>query len=384
MKKKVLFLIHAFLLALVCYAQSTDGGVTRTEHFEVSGDDNASLAGQLEGRFEVYNRLFHFDPSAAALPLKVVSIADTDTYNQYVSSRAGSAAPGAVYLHYAQSGRRELVINRGSAGESRALPYQAFMQFFRAFVSQPPEWMREGFGAFFATLRQDDDTRQLAYEENLAWLDTVKNMKDRPPPEAILAGERAGKTTSAADFQALSWSLVSFLLNSGNEEYLRSLTDSFMTLSNSATSAQNTEAVQKRILLGGGAEALAKGYQNYLESRKTFNELTAQGELAYAAGDRTGAELAFRAACLLKPAHFVPFYYLGLIAYNAGNFTLAEQYYRVSLQNGADSGLVLYALGLNSAAAGRNAEAADYLRQAAEASPDRYKTKAEQIIARLK
>lgn len=384
MKKLVLALLCA--AAAVCYAQSEEdaalpggGDLARTAHFAVSGDDRDSIAKQMEERFDVYNRLFRFDPAAAALPLAVRSIADTDTYNQYVSSKAGTVTPGAVYLHYAQSGKRELVINRGSAGEGPALPYQAFMQFFRAFVSQPPEWMREGFAVFFSTLGSNAEG-QLTYEENLAWLDTVKNMKDRPAPDAILGGDASG----TGDFQALAWSLVSFLLNSGSEDYLRSLTDSFVTLSNTAAAAQNTEAVMKRILLGSSAENLAKDYQSYLDSRKTFNELIAQGEKAYALGDKAGAELAFRGALQLKPAHFVPFYYLGLLAYGESNFTLAGQYYRTSLQNGADSALVLYALGLNSAAAGKGAEAADYLRQAAQAAPDRYKDKAEQIIARLK
>jgi tetratricopeptide (TPR) repeat protein len=239
--------------------------------------------------------------------------------------------------------------------------------------------MREGFAVFFSTLASDAEGR-LTYEENLAWLDTVKNMKDRPSPITILGGDAADSN----NFQALAWSLVSFLLGSGSEDYLRSLTDSFMTLSNNATSRENTEAVMKRILLGSSAETFEKKYQSYLDSRKTFGELLAQGESAYSSGDAAGAELAFRGAMQLKPSHFVPLYYLGLMAYDGNNFTLAEQYYRASLQNGADSALVLYALGLNAAAAGRNAEAADYLTQAAQAAPDRYREKAERIIARLK
>jgi tetratricopeptide (TPR) repeat protein len=363
--------------ANVVYAED---GVTRTEHFDIffDGGDAESVGAQMEARFGVYNRLFRFDPEQAALPLRVRAFTDTDAYNAYVESRLEMPALGAVYLHYPQTEKRELVINCGSAEEKSALPYQAFVHFFRAFVAQPPAWMREGFAVFFSTLIFTGEGR-LAYEENLAWLETVKTMRNRPAIEEILlADDPAG-----ADFQALAWSLVSFFINSGKEEYSRALTDSFMALSNANTGAQNAQAVMKRIMLGNSADDLAKDYENYLDSRKTFAELIDGGQMAYNAGDRLGAELSFRSALEQKPGHFVPLYYLGLLAYEKNDFAAAELFYQASMRGGADQPLVLYALGINAAAAGKNAQAVDYLRQAATSAPERYRDKAEHIISRL-
>jgi hypothetical protein len=348
----------------------------RTEHFEIWAERPEETGREMEARFNIYNRLFRFDPAGAALPLKVRVFQDTGSYNQYVQGKTGIPSPGAVYLHYRNPGSRELVINRDADGAEKALPYQAFIQFFRAFIPQPPAWMQEGFAVFFSTLIFTGEGRPV-YEENLAWLETVKTLRNRPGPRDIVSGAGGG------DFPALAWSLVSFFLNSEKEPYLRSLTDSFMALSPAKTREENAEAVMKRIFLDIKAEDLAADYQRYLDSRKTFTSLAAEGQRAYAANDMTGAELLFRGALNQKPDHFVPYYYLGLIAYNGNRFAEAEQYYRGGLERGAEPALILYALGINAAAAGKNAEAADYLRQAAEAGPARYGQKTGALIPLL-
>ena len=351
----------------------------QTAHFEVwAGDGGAAAVGRgLEERFTVFNRLFRFDPALAALPLKVRVFQDSSSYNQYVQEKTGTISPGAVYLHYNRSENRELVIDLSSEDKESALSYQAFIQFFRAFIPQPPEWMREGFAVFFSTLTFTEE-KGLLHEENLAWLETVKTMRDRPHPQDILLAKSADE-----NFQALAWSLVSFFFNSEKAPYMRVLTDSFMAISPVKNAEENAQAVIKRIFLVSSPEDFARDYQRYLDSRKTFAELVAEGQKAYARGDKLGTELSFRGALVQKPDHFVPYYYLGLLAYNENNFELAEQYYRTSITKGAEPAMVLYALGINSAATGKNAEAADYLRQAAEANPEAYRKKAEALIVRL-
>jgi hypothetical protein len=361
----------------------------QAKHYEVSGDgdDTEALAREMESRFAVYNKLFRFDPALLKAPLKVRVIRDANAYDEYVSSRLGGSRGGAVYLHYNQADRRELVINRSGArsmggpdGE-KALPYQAFIQYLRAFIPNPPSWMREGFAIFFNTLLFSP-AGELVYEENLSWLQAAKNLGGKTPPlEAILLADQKG---FPENFQSLSWALVSFFLNSGNEDYFRSLVESFMVLSGTASAAENAEAAAKRIFLWSDGETMNRDYLSYLASRRTFAELMEEGQKAYAAKDPVSAELAFSTALDQQPAHYAPYYYLGLLAYEGNNFNEAEQLYLLSLQYGADRALVSYALGINAASAGRNKEAVDFLRQAAEAAPDRYGKKVGALILRLK
>jgi hypothetical protein len=353
-----------------------------TQYYEAAAgsDDAESVVRELESRFSVYNKLFRFDPSLIKSPLKVRVIRDTKAYDEYVSARLGGSLSGAVYLHYREPDRRELVINRFSIDEKKALPYQAFIQYLKAFIPDPPSWMKEGFASYFNTLLFSP-AGELVYEENLSWLPAAKNLGAKTPPEAILLADKQG---FPENFQSLSWALVSFFLNSGNEDYFRSLVESFMVLSSTASAAENAEAAAKRFFLWSDAETMKGDYLSYLASRKTFLELMEEGQKAYAAKDPAMAELAFSSALNQKPGHYAPYYYLGLIAYENNRFTEAEQLYLFSLQYGADRALVSYALGINAASAGRNKDAVDFLRQAAEAAPEKYREKAESLILRLK
>ncbi|MDR3144667.1 MAG: hypothetical protein LBU21_00160 [Treponema sp.] len=367
--------------------------------------DAAALVQELELRFNVFNRLFRFDPAALSSPLRVRAFRDKAAYDAYVSARLGRSWDGAMYLHYNQRERRELVIHRGSPEEGRMLSYQAFIQFLRGFIPNPPAWIREGFAVYFSTLgwkprnagypsipsesppenpplsAVSPPAGELTYEENLLWLDTVKNLGDAAPaPEAVFLADLQG--TLPDHFQATAWSLVSFFLNSGNDDYFRTLTEVFMVLSETADARENAEAVFRRIQRHDPA-VFAGDYRTYLASRKTFTELVREGQNAYALRDPAAAEQCFLDALNLKPAHYAPYYYLGLLAYEQQHYDLAENYYRSALQYGADEALVRYALGLNAYSAGRTIDARGYLEQAAAKSPERYRQKADDLIKRL-
>jgi tetratricopeptide (TPR) repeat protein len=353
--------------------------------FEVVSDggsyDAELLMRELELRFEVYNRLFRFNTTALPAPLKVRSIGNKGEYDRYVSERLGSARDGAVYLHYQQIDRRELVINRGSTDESRMLPHQAFIQYFRAFVSQPPTWMREGFAIYFNTLKFDKTARDLRYEENLAWLETVKNLGLRAPNlESVFLADIRGQPEY---FQPVSWAIVSFLLNAGGNEYFRTLTESFMLLSDQRSAGENSQSVLDRLLRWTNLEQMTADYNAYLNSRRTFAELVNAGQQAYSMDDYINATSYFEGAIYQKPTHYAPYYYLGLISYENHDFDNAEVYYRTALNYGADPALLNYALGVNAASAGRTADAINYLETAIAADPVRYRDKADAIITRL-
>ncbi|MCL2600612.1 MAG: tetratricopeptide repeat protein [Treponema sp.] len=373
-------------------AKETDGEysdtVVRTEHFEIHLDsgvcptDARTLALEMEGRFAAYNQIFRFDVRRLDGPLRVRAFGNRQRYESYVGSRlGGDVPPGAVYLHFAQTEMRELVIHLGS--EAEILPFQAFIQFLRAFIPNPPVWVRDGFAIHFATLDfvvDGEGKGTPVHRENLVWLDVIRGIPELPSPETIM------QTTSPAsvdNFPGLAWSLVSFFLNSGNDNYRRSLTESFMMLSYRNSTEENTAAMVSRIAMWNSMGDIARDHRIYLDSLSSFSELIAAGQYAYNAGRAADAEAAFRGALEIRPDHYAPWYYLGLLAYNDNNTEAAERYYRIALGFGADTASVLYALALNAAIAGRTAEAMELLRQASATAPDRFGERAEILIEQL-
>jgi tetratricopeptide (TPR) repeat protein len=388
MKKICLSLAIVYIAGTAGYAQSAEPAVLRTAHYEITAEGNARSAAdvlgrELELRFDTFNRLFRFDPAQLAAPLKVRVFIDRGLYDGYVSARLGQTRAGAVYFHYNQAERRELVVLRGSPEEASMLPHQAFVQFLRGFISNPPAWMREGFAIYFSGLKFDPAAAALSYEENLSWLETVKALgKTAPPVKTILEAD-ASVSSLPQNFQICSWALSSFFLNSGKGDYFRTLTDSFMVLSDGAAAVVNSDAVLRRMSRWTDFDVLERDYKSYLDSRKTFAELMDDGRGAYAARNPVTAEICFLSALEQRPRHYAPYYYLGLIYYEEKSYDMAEEYYRSSLEYGADEALVSYALGLNAASAGRNADAVSWLRKAAAADPARYQTRAEELIGRL-
>jgi tetratricopeptide (TPR) repeat protein len=386
MKGRALLFVPLFCLA-AALSLSAQTAEIKDDYYHIVSDgggaDASALLRELELRFEVYNRLFGFDTAALTAPLRVRAFRDEADYDAYIEARLGAVRRGAVYLHYSRPDRRELVVHRGSAGEAETLSHQAFVQFLRAFVSNPPAWMREGFAVFFSTLRFDGAAGALDYTENLAWLESVKGLGSAAPEvEAVLLADVRGMP---AHFQGPAWAVVSFLLNSEDALYTRILTEIFMTLAlmPDASGPATAEAVMRRISLRTDMESFRRDYAAYLASRKTFAELLKDGQDAYARKDAAAAALIFEEARGRNPAHYAPHYYLGLLFYEDRMYGPAEQHYRSALQYGADSALVNFALGLNAASAGRTSEAAGYLEQAALAAPDRYRRRADEIIARL-
>ena len=403
--KKAICSVTVFVVLLfsVSAQDRMSSGIAQvsSEHYQVLADngiDAALLSKELESRFALYNRIFHFSSQTVVFPLKVRAYKDKKAYDDYVSLRLNGTRAGAVYLHYNQAELRELVVHQGSADEERMFPHQAFIQYLRAFIPYPPAWLREGFAIYFNTLKFEAGTNttnsadlpgralaggRLAYEENLAWLELVKGLGSKAPSlEAILRADIDGIPNPTEYFPSLAWSLVSFFMNAEKDYYYtRILFESFMVLSSSSSAVANSEAMLNHILSWTDVDTLTQDYKTYIDSRKTFAELLTEGQQAYKNKDSSRAEAAFLSAHRQKPTHYAPYYYLGLLAYEAKDFEQAEQYYRSALQYGGSEGLVSYARGLNAIAAGRTAEAKAFLEQAA-ADPE-YKERAQALIARL-
>jgi hypothetical protein len=372
MKKMIFCLLFTASLG---FAQTPEI-IYRTAHYETFSDGEAIQTTQaLESFYTVFNRLFRFDIAPA---MKVRIISDTGEYNQYVITRAGSPHEGAVYLHYGEREKCELVIN-GANPAVNTFPQQALIQYFRSFISQPPAWMLEGFAIYFETLQFQNG--KLSFTENLSRLPAAKSI-NAAASESVQAASLQRillEGGSGSEFQAAAWSLVSFLM-SGSDDYHRSLTESFMLLSETGA-AQNADAAYRRILHGKDIESFTRDYRRYINERKTFSELVYDGQRAYSAGDSDLATISFLGAMELQD-NYLPYYYLGLISYEAGNYSRAENYFLAAIERGGDIGACLYALGVNAAAAGNSPAALGYLQRASQVSA-RYREKSENIISRL-
>jgi tetratricopeptide (TPR) repeat protein len=393
MKKFLTLAFYSALIAALAMPLAAQTNILRTAHYELVAEAGAesalsSLANELELRFDVYNQLFRFDPASLPESLKVRVFIDPASYDSYINDRIGTVSRGAVYLHYNNYERRELVILKGSPEEATMLAHQSFVQFLRGFIPNPPTWMREGFSIYFNSLSYDPEEQALQYEENMDWLETVKGLGNNLiyPREILMADAAvyggAALDRSSKNFQICSWAFVSFLLYSGN--HYRSLIESFMLLSPQNSAEENSMAVMDRFSLWTDFSAFDREYTAYIDSRKTFTELMENGRRYYDLGNAMMAELSFLAAQDQRPTHYAPYYYLGLIYYEEKIYEMAEEYYLLSLEYGADEALVSYALGVNAASAGRNNDAIIWLIRAASVDPARYSTRAEDLIQRLR
>ena len=360
-------------------AISVDGNYTVvSDHYhvesQISQEDAILLSQELESRFAVYNTLFRFVPNGVKTNLRVTAFGNKESYDAYIQAKLGASYPdGALYIHYSQENLRELLINRGTDSEALLLPNQAFIQYLRAFVSYPPEWFNKGFALYYYTLTFDpvnasSDTKTpgpLVFDENLSLLESVRTLINSTSSLKTLFLDNAPSSS-------LSWALVSFCLKSGNADYFRTLTESFIILDKDASTEANTEKVLERMLQYTNWDAFERDFKAYINSKKTFNELIEEGLASYNAHDFIRARNAFAAASGQQPAHYLPYYYLGLLSYDEKEFDKAKDYYEKSFDKseGSDSAIIALALGFNMAAAGRNSEAITWLQKASAKDPN--------------
>jgi len=392
MNKKLGF-VHVFaLLCIITVVAQTEekelaeaSGTYYKVYSEQGQEAALALAKEMDARFAVYNRLFRFPLGRLTQPLVVRSFVNKDTYDSYVSTKLGTTRNGAVYLHYNnRPDLNELVLLENSEEAKKVFPHQACIQFLRAFIPNPPTWLQEGLAIYFTTLGYDRSKGEATYEENLAWLDMVKGWGNTAPSLESVVMSDIQDPLPSPQIQGASWALISFLLNTDNEEYRRSLYEIFMVLSPTESREGNSTLALERIVPWIQIDEITKDYHNYIKERKTFSELVEAGREAYVAKDIAKAEVLFLSAMNLQPTHYAPHYYLGLLSYEQKKYDMAENYYRSALLYGADEALVNYALGLNAGAAGRKADAVQYLEKAAASAPERYKSKVQELLPRFK
>ncbi len=355
---------------------------------DISTDDATALATTLDGLFGVYNEYFRFDDSTLKSALTVRKFATKDAFDAYLRKVIGETKDDFVYLHYPTVERSELVVfAKDSADDFDAsLAHQAFVQFIKAFIAEPPLWIREGFAVFFERTRLDPKTGVVGYADNQAWLETVKLLQSQSRLYKItdLLVLSADDARAGLDvFYPQSWALVSFFMNSPDRRYNRFIWDAIAHLSPDGTLEQNQNTVRDFFLRWHSEQAAQADFVTFLDGQKTFAELVTSGVRAYGDKDLETAQKAFTQALAKNATSYIPPYYLGLIAYAKGDYVQADDYYKTALELGSDAPITNYALGINAYASRRFDEAKAYLQKASDGDPAKYQAKAGDIITRI-
>jgi tetratricopeptide (TPR) repeat protein len=394
MKKPILFLVVVGLLAGHAAAQSEDSFYeAESDHYmvrsEVSVSQAARTASKLEAMMELYNDYFHFDTDQLQQQLQVRIFADKSGFDQYLRRVLGETREDFVYLHYGQPAQNELVgYHRDNEQFDLSLTHQNFIQYFRAFVDNPPLWMREGFAVFFEQSEYDDEFEEVIYRENLSWLETLQGVVQNSPGDLIPISDMLSMTIDEARdridiFYPQAWGMVSFLVNSDHREVNRILWDSISALEEDASLSENVENIRNEVLKFVDVNRLTERFVSYVEDRKSFRGLVEQGMTQYENGEFGTAEETFVKATSLRDENYVPYYYLGLINYDRNNYQLADFYYRQALDRGAGEALTYYALGVNAYADRRFGEAQNFLQQTVDLDSETYGPRAENLLSRL-
>lgn len=394
MRRVALILAGLLVLSSIAAAQSGGRFEAQTEHYrvvsEVGRDHAERTAARLEATLGIFNDYFHFDLGELPAPMRVRIFASKAEFDSYLRSIIDETREDFIYLHYGDLARNELVgYFRDEPEYDYSLNHQAFIQYLRSFVGNPPLWLREGFAVYFEEIEYDPETGQAVYRENLAWLDTLKAIvsgeAERPgiPLEEMLRLDLASAREHIDVFYPQAWGMVSFLLNTDNRDVNRVLWDSLSALEPGAAMLENARAIEREAVRWVNEEQLVDDFLAYLDERRSFRGFVEDGMDLYENGEMEAAEEAFVKALNLRSDNYVPYYYLGLINYDGTNFSLADYYYRQALENGAEEALTYYALGVNAYADNRFEQATDYLERTIELDPEGYATQAEQLIARM-
>ncbi|MFW5827151.1 MAG: tetratricopeptide repeat protein, partial [Alkalispirochaeta sp.] len=271
---------------------------------------------------------------------------------------------------------------------NEAIVHHSFVQFLRAFIPNPPLWMREGFAVYFARTGYDPGFQQAVYRENLAWLATLKQMMsgDSPRPwipwDELLRMSADDVRETAESFYPQAWGLVSFLLHDQTPETNRLAWDSISAVQREHSLEENNQAVYERAFRWESAADLQARFQEYVNARRTFSEWVTTGMEWYDNGDRREAERAMVEALHLRQDHHVPYYYLGLIAYDRQDFETAASYYQQALEYTDSPGVVRYALAVNAVADDRPEEAREFLEAIPRDDPS-LNRQADELLRRL-
>jgi len=394
MRKSVIGLI-VLLAATLLYGQDAKAFTAETEHYRIVAESSQSAAEQLalemEACWKIYSDLFHFDGTQLTAKLKVRLFRDPDSFGKYLEKLLGQSRKDFVFIAYSDPEKSELLCHPKDAQGAfdSSLIHQGCIQYLKAFVANPPVWLREGVATYLEGYVYDAKAGTFAARPNMLWLDTLK---------ASIRGESAFRTIPLSDllvftremaqenldiFYPQAWGLIQFLANAPEKPYNRILWDSIGALDPKAGLEDNSQKIRKRVFGWITDSRMKADFERYILSLKTAADLVKDGMESYGKGDYAKAEEAFLASLQLESANNVAFYYLGLVAYNRKEYTRAEDYYMKAFELGTNASLINYALGVNAFANKKLDVATKYLSLAKTTDPANYGEKVDVLMKRI-
>ena len=389
-------LLTVFLVVLLPIFLSAEEPIVysaETEHYrvysELSQTHATATAEKVEALAGLFNGYFHFDMDTLSTRLQIRIFSTRTRFNDYLESVISQTRDNYVYLHYGNLEKCSLLGFSDPAGKlESSFVHQAFIQFLKAFVPDPPLWLREGFAACFETARYNGESSSLTFKENLSYLETFKALLAAPdrliPFSDMLTLDIETAREKIDVFYPEAWAMANFLLSSTDPVYSRALWDTLTTVRMRSSDNELAELLSGQVFSWLDDTQAQKDFAHYFDSRKSFNELVKDGIEHYGKAETDAAQESFRNAITLDESSYLPYYYLGLISYDTKDYPLAEFYYQTALQMGANSALLNYALGVNAYTAQRFDAAKVYLEKAKNDSSGDYRDKADELLKRLK
>ncbi|AHC14236.1 tetratricopeptide repeat protein [Salinispira pacifica] len=392
MKKSIFILLILLTAAGSVWAQ--ESFVSESDHYRVRSHISQNHADQAAERLEAYldlfNDYFHFELDSLDFKMKVQIFNGQSAYDRYLNRVIDETRNEFVYLHYSDVSRSELV-GALEDGEDldESFTHQAFIQFLRAFIDNPPLWLREGFAVYFEKARFNENFVAVNNRENLAWLETLKEIlfgsrsNEALTPEEILAIDVEGAKDRIEAFYPEAWGMINYLVNTDNRSHNRILWDAISAMDPRADLKTNSQRVYNSAFQWVNQEELQNSFLEYFQNKKTYRELIEEGIAEYESGNLDSSEENFLIAINRRDISHIPYYYLGLINYDRGNYTLAELNYRKALEKGSTAALTYYAMGVNAFADNRLEEAQEFLETTVQLDPSNYTQKVTRILERI-
>lgn len=392
--RKILLIALFVCVPLAIFAQDAAQFTAETDHYRVYAETSQAqaedVAHRMEAALALYNDIFHFDLSLLPTKLRVRLFQDLDSFNAYLDKVLSQKRTDFVFIAWSDPERSELLcFPKEDAAFTASLLHQGCIQFMKAFIDNPPVWLREGVATYLDASPWDAKTGAFTLKPNLAWLEGLKAMIRAETPNTLISFPdlltiTREKAQAQMDvFAPESWGLVQFLLNAPDRSYSRVLWDSLTALTSNASLDDNSQRARKRAFSWVTDQKLQQDFQAYILSLKTANDLVKDAIDLYMKGDLDNAEISLAKSLDLDPSISTAWYYLGLIDYARKDYTKAEDQYLKAFQLGANAGLINYALGVNSFAEGKNADAAKYLNFAKQADKAAYGDKVDALLKRI-
>ncbi len=328
-----------------------------SEHFLIRVESNITTARnislQLEAMYTFFNQYFRFPEKSSGLPLKVTILNSKPEFDAYLRPIIQRQYNGYVYLHYGVESRNELVGFVSNLQEvTVSLVQQAFQQYLKHHIKNPPLWISEGFGGYIRDAQFDAQTQQINFVEKSETAESIQISLDENvnysllPMNTVLSMTRESLAANNTSFYTTIWALFSYLLNDAPPHHSRILWDSIAYLSSSASAADNLNKLGERVYSWIDYSSLDRNILAYVQNYETPYTLLGKGQSLMQENKYAEAEEIFKRVTEIQPSGVGGYYYLGYANYHQGKYDSAIVFYEQAQTYGLDANLGNLAIAL--------------------------------------